>query len=161
MTLYEINEALANCVKLNDEQAVDTETGEIIDIQAIEELEMAREEKIENIGLWIKNLLSDADQIRQEELKLAARRKACTNKAESLKNYLQYSLDGEKFKTPKLAISYRKSEVVVCEDVSVVPNKWLKFKEPELDKVGIKKALKAGEVIDGCSLEEKQSMVLK
>jgi len=161
MTLYEIAEALTKCVKINDEQAVDTETGEIIDIEALEALEMERDQKIENIACWIKNLASDADQIRQEELKLAARRKACTNKADSLKNYLQSFLDGEKYKSPKVAISWRKSEAVECENIDLVPEIYLKRKDPELDKVGIKKAIKAGEEIAGCSLVEKQSMILK
>lgn len=161
MTLYEIAEAIAKCVKINEDQAVDTETGEIIDIEALESLEMERDQKIENIACWIKNLNSDAEQIRQEELKLAARRKACTNKAESLKNYLQMFLDGQKWKSPKVAISYRKSEVVDCQNLELVPEIYLKFKDPELDKVGIKKAIKAGEEIAGCSLVEKQSMVLK
>lgn len=161
MTLYEIAEAIAKCVKINEDQAVDTETGEIIDIEALESLEMERDQKIENIACWIKNLNSDAEQIRQEELKLAARRKACTNKADSLKNYLQMFLDGQKWKSPKVAISYRKSEVVDCQNLELVPEIYLKFKDPELDKVGIKKAIKAGEEIAGCSLVEKQSMVLK
>ena len=62
MNLYEINEALYGCV--------DEETGEIIDAEKLEALSLAFDEKVENIALWIKNLLADAAAIKAEKLKL-------------------------------------------------------------------------------------------
>ena len=67
-TLYEIEQAIMDCV--------DLETGEIIDIEKLDQLQMDKDVKIENTALFIKNLLSDADQIREEEKKLADRRRA-------------------------------------------------------------------------------------
>lgn len=58
-SLYEINAAILDCV--------DLETGEIIDIERLQELQMEREQKIENVALWYKNLLSDATQYAAEE----------------------------------------------------------------------------------------------
>ena len=81
MTLYEIDEQILGCV--------DSETGEIIDEEKLAELNIAFDEKVENIALWIKNLLSEAEAIKQEKLKLGDRQKAAENKAESLKKYLQ------------------------------------------------------------------------
>ena len=55
MNLYEINAALMQAY----DDAVDQETGEIIEneaYKAIDDLQMALEEKTENVLLWIKNL---------------------------------------------------------------------------------------------------------
>ena len=88
MKLFEIDERLAACVKINDDQAVDTETGEVIDIEAVEALEMERDAKIENIGLWIKDLTAQAEAIKAEKNKLAEREKSAKNKVERLKEFL-------------------------------------------------------------------------
>ena len=74
MTLYEIdNEIRAFLDKMLD--AVDEETGEIIDIDPaeLEQLNEAREQKIENIALYIKNLEADAKAIKEEEKNLKAK----------------------------------------------------------------------------------------
>ena len=138
-TLYEIDEEILNCV--------DMETGEIIDVERLGQLQLAREDKVEGIALWIKNLLSDVDAIKSEEEKLAQRRKANENKAKNLKEYLSKFLNGQKFKTPKVSISYRKSESVEVTDLSKLDDDYLKFAEPTVDKTKVKKALKAGTVL--------------
>ena len=47
MKLYEIDELIAKCVVINDNEAVDTSTGEIIDIDYLEHLQMERSKKTE------------------------------------------------------------------------------------------------------------------
>ena len=156
MNLYDIEYEIMNCV--------DPETGEIIDEQRLDALQMAREKKIENILLWIKNLKSEADAIKIEEKALADRRKADEKKAESLTQYVQSVLNGEKFKTPRVAVSYRRSEAVVVDDVKFmigVCDDYLRYKEPEPDKAKIKAALKDGVDVPGCHLEERQNMTIK
>lgn len=153
MNLYEIDEAIMNCV--------DGETGEIVDIEKLEELQMERNRKIEGIGCWIKNLLSDAEQLKAEKDKLGERQRVCENKAKNLKEYLQGYLNGEKYKSPKLAISYRKTESVDAPDWRMIPDSYLKCKDPEPDKVLIKKAIKSGQQVPGCELVVKRSMLIK
>ena len=75
-SLYEIEEQILNCV--------DLETGEIIDEEALANLSMERDTKVENIALWIKNLLAEAKMVKEEKDNLANRQKVCENKAESL-----------------------------------------------------------------------------
>lgn len=152
-TLYEIDEEILNCV--------DMETGEIIDVEKLGQLQLARDDKVEGIALWIKNLLSDADAIKSEEEKLAQRRKANENKAKNLKEYLSKFLNGQKFKTPKVSISYRKSESVEVTDLSKLDDDYLKFAEPTVDKTKVKKALKAGTVLQGVSLVENQNIQIR
>lgn len=151
--LYEINEEILNCV--------DMETGEIIDTERLEQLQLAFDNKVEGIALWIKNLLSDAEAIKAEKDKLAERQKACENKAKNLKEYLSKFLGGQKFKTPKVSISYRKSESVEVTDISKLDDDYLKFAEPTVDKTKVKKALKAGTALQGVVLVENQNIQIK
>ena len=152
-TLYEINQEILNCV--------DMETGEIIDMDKLGELQLAFDVKVENIALWIKNLLSDAEAIKAEKNRLAERQKSCENKAKSLKEYLNTYLDGQKFKTPRVSISYRKSDVVEVTDITKVKAEYLKPVELEVDKTKIKKALKEGAKLEGVILVQNQNMQIR
>lgn len=144
MNLYEIENEILNCV--------DMETGEIVDIEKLESLQMERDQKIENIGCWIKNLLADAKALKEEKDNLAARQKSAENKVASLKAYLSSYLNGEKFKTAKVSISYRKSDSVDISEGAVIPEEYLKYSDPTPDKIGLKAALKAGEKFPGISI---------
>ena len=162
MTLYEINNAIQDVL----DNALDPETGEILDdalMASYDQLRMDRNEKIENIGCFIKNLEADAKAIREEEKSLADRRRAAENKAEHLRNYLQFCLAGEKFQSPRLAVSFRKSKKLEFDEAHLydIPDDYLRYKEPELDKKRITEALKAGEIIEGCKLVDNVSMIIK
>ena len=146
-SLYEIDQAIMACV--------DSETGEIIDAEALDALLMQRDEKLEAIACWIKNLQSDANAIHEEINALAIREARCRRKAESLKQYLASALQGEKFSTAKCAVSFRRSERVAIQDESLVPKKFMKksvLYSP--DKTAIKEAIKAGKNVNGCQLIE-------
>ena len=158
MNLYEINAELLSCV--------DTETGEIIDIEKLDSLDLQMQDKIENIGCWVKNLLSDADQLDAEIKSLTERKRRKKNKAESLKKYLSSFLDGSKFESSKVSISYRKSESVDVADIEQIKllencDDYLTYKDPEANKTAIKEAIKHGVIVPGCSLVEKQNIQIK
>lgn len=138
------------------------ETGELIDPERLDRLQMEREAKLEGVACWIKNLLSDANAIKAEKEALAEREAKCRKKAEQLKGYLAYALGGEKFSTAKCAVSFRKSESVEVEDLTLVPAELLRVKNSyEADKTAIKAAIKAGQEINGCRLVEKISAQIK
>ena len=160
MTLYEINNAIMDCV--------DFETGEVIDIERLDALQMARDEKLENIGLYIKNLDAEAAAIREEEKALAARRKVRENKAERLRDYLSYSLAGQAFETPRVSVSFRAStRCEVTDEEALVAylqthrDDCLKHTAPTVDKTKVTRLLKAGDEIPGAVLEQRQNMQLK
>lgn len=163
MTLYEINAQLMALI----DSAYDEETGEILDENLYEEVEALAEErddKIEGIALWIKNLNAEATALKAEKEAFEKRQKAAENKAKKLKSFLQFILKGEKFKTAKVSISYRRSESVEVDkgfDIGTLDDRWLRFKEPELNKTEVKEALKAGAVIQGVSLVENVSMQIR
>ena len=145
--LYEIDQAILECL--------DAETGEIIDPEQLDNLFMERNQKIENVALWIKNLESDALAFKAEKDAFAYREKAATKKAENLKAWLARVLEGEKFSTSKCAISFRKSEQVEIFNEGAVPDELLiRTVSTRPDKKFIKELLKCGHEIGGCRLVE-------
>lgn len=162
MTLYEIDNAIREVL----ESAADPETGELVDealLEQYDKLIMDRDQKVENIGLYIKNLEADAAAIKAEAKNLTARAKAAENKAEHLRNYMQFCLDGQKFQSPRLSVSFRRSQKVEVDQNRLfeIPDDYLRYKDPEVDKKRVSEALKAGEDIPGCTLVESISMIIK
>ena len=160
MTLYQLNDTIRKAI----EQGFDEETGEIFDADALEALELQRDEKIETIALFIKDLTAEAKAIKEEKLALAKRQQTAENHAESLKRYLTKCLDGEKFKTAKVAISYRKSQTVEFIDgfdVNQLPEQYQRRVDPEADKTALKDALKEGKEIYGVYLEDHTNTIIK
>lgn len=162
MTLFEIEDAIANCVKLEGrDDYIDVSTGEIIDTAALEQLEMDRDKKIRNIACWIRNLEADEKALTDQIKTFTARKNAVKNKRESLKNYLANFLNGAKWQNSEVAISWRKSESVEVSNVKELPEEYLKYKDPEPDKVKLKADLKAGVKIDGVCLITKENIQIK
>ena len=163
MTLFEINEKIEMCFRVDEETTVDTETGEVLDSKYLDDLEMQREEKITNIGRWIKNLDSDIEQLKIQKEAFAKRQKAAENKRDSLKAYLSSCLNGQKFEAEdkSVVITFRKSEAVSITDESIIPRKWFIKQDPKLDKAGIKAELKLGKKIKGAILEPHENIQVK
>lgn len=153
MQLFEIDEAIMNCV--------DMETGEIIDTETLEQLQMERDKKIEGIACWIKNLESDVEALKAQKQTFADRQRVAENKAASLKKFLTRYLDGQKFIAPTVAISFRKSKSVNIVDLAGIPEKYLKYADPTVNKTEVKKAIEAGEKIPGVELVENNNIQIK
>ena len=158
MTIYEIDQAIMECV--------DLETGEIIDTEQLDKLQMERDTKLENVACWIKDLKAEAEALKNEKQALAERQRVAENKAESLKKWLAYALQGEKFKTPKCAISFRKSEAVEVTDEGLnnlmkEHDELLTYKAPEPNKTAIKQAIKDGLSVAGVQLVQNISTIIK
>ena len=151
MNLYEINEEMQKCI--------DPETGEV-NTEMLEALEMMRDEKLENIALWIKDLKAEAEALKNEKQAFAARQSAAENKAESLKRYLANVLNGEKFKTTKCAVSFRRTESVKILNELELPAEYVSY-EVKADKNAIKAAIKDGQTIAGAELVENLNCVIK
>lgn len=153
MKLYEINQAILNCI--------DLETGEIIDTEQLDKLTMERETKLENVACWIKELKAEAEALKAEKMAFAKRQQVAENKMESLKKYLAYALDGQAFKTTRASVTFRKSQAVEIADIYKLDENYLRYKEPEADKTAIKEALKAGQTVAGATLVENTSVIIK
>ena len=177
-SLYEINQQL----QILEEYMVDPDTGEMLDEDSFnakfDEIQMALNDKIESTMLFYKSLNSEAEAIKAEEKNLTQRRKVKEALAERLKkridNYITHQFtddDGNvdltglnkyKFETPRLKLSYRKSESVDVPDATKVPKEYQKVKtEITADKTAIKKAIKSGAKIDGATLVTNVNMQVK
>ena len=152
-TLYDINAAILDCV--------DLETGEIVDVERLHELQIERNEKIESVALWYKNLLSDAAQYAEEEAAFKKKKQRAAAQAERLKQYLLDALSGEKYKSTRVSISYRSTPRVVVDDVLNLPPRFVRFSDPEPNKTEIMAAIKNGEDVNGARLESNQSIIIK
>lgn len=160
--LYDIDQEILDCV--------DLETGEILDPEKLDALQMEREQKLEGVALWVKDLNAEADAVKTEADKLIARKRSLDNKITALKMWLLMALGGQKLKTPRCNVYQTHSQRVAIADEGELieflqtlnePEKFLKYKEPELRKDEIKKALKDGFVIPGAELETTESVVIK
>jgi hypothetical protein len=154
MKLFEINEAIADLINF--------ETGEILDVEAFDNLKLERQDKLTNIALLYKNMTSDAKQLKELEKEYSDRRKRCEKTAEWCKETLARELAGEKFEdeNKRFKISWRKSEKVEITDPDAVPHAYVKF-EPNYNKTLIKDLLKDGYKIDGVKLVESQNIQIK
>ena len=163
MTLYEIDKRLYEMA----EAMLDPETGELTgDPEAWAELQMARDEKLENTALFVKNLRSEALAIKGEENTLAKRRKRLERKITWLESNLRASLDGQMFETSKCSIKFKKNpESVRILDEQATMN-WayqfaqdcIRYAQPELSKSALKERLKEGEAIPGAELVRETRM---
>ena len=155
-SLYDIDNDILNCI--------DEETGEIIDIDALDALNMERDAKIEGVVCWIKDLKAEAEALKAEKQALADRQKSAENKAESLKKWLAFALNGQKFSSPKAAVSFRKSQSVEIIDINALAmenDDLIIYQEPKPDKTAIKKAIKDGRTVNGAELVENVNVIIK
>ncbi len=153
--LYEIDALIEECV--------DMETGEIIDREKLESLQMEKREKVRNIACWIKNLRSDAAAYAEEEESFYKRKQAALKKAASLEAYLADALHGEKMKDKEFSISYRKSDSVEVapEAVAKLPDEFKVFAPPRANKKALKEAIKNGAVFEGVQVAIKNNIQIK
>ena len=170
MNIYEIDRNFADTME-EIMLVFDEETGEVTDIDKFEELKRRlnelqeeRNTKISNVACWYKQLCAEAEAIKAEKMALAKRQQTAEKKAENLKKYLEYALQGEKFKDARVSISYRKSKSVAFSenfDCRNLPEMFQKITyEPK--KTEIKKAMEEDGIhFLGVEIVEKTSMQIK
>lgn len=152
--LYEIDSDIMSCF--------DEETGETLDEAKLDALEMEREQKIESVGLAIKNLTAFVVACKEERRLFGNKIERAEKQIEGYKHWLLSATEGKKFVSPKVNVSFRSSESVEISDEKIVPDEYLMWKsESRPDKNAIKQALKSGVKIDGCELVTKKNVQVK
>lgn len=162
-SLYELDQAVLTV--LEDGLVFDEETGEILfDEDNFAALEGERNDKLEAVALFVKSLEADAAAIKAEEKTLAERRGVKERKAERLRKYISDSMQlfgDTKLETPRCMLSFRKSDAVEITDATLIREDLWKHPAPQPDKAAIKKALKAGEEIDGAQIVTRQNLQIR
>ena len=91
------------------------------------------------------------------------------NRAKGLKGYITRELAGEKFSTPRCAVSYRASKALEVENPGEAA-KWLEdngykdfvtYAAPQISKTDVKRLVAEGEEIPGVELVERVSTIIK
>jgi len=126
------------------------------------------ETKCSNVAFVIRNMESLAEQIKQAEQQMAARRKAIENRAGHVREYLKFNMERtgiSKIDSPYFRISLRQNPVsVVVDNEGSIPCEFFRYPEappPSVDKKAIKAAIEAGEEVNGAHLERGTSLIIK
>lgn len=153
-SLYQIEQSILECVDLT--------TGELIDPERLEALVMEKEQKIEGVALWVKNLQSDALAYKAEKEAFEKREKAALAKVESLKKWLAQILEGQKFSTARCAVSFSKSTRLEVDNPENLPKALMvETVKTVPDANAIKALLKNGMEVPGCRLIENLNTQIK
>lgn len=124
--------------------------------------------KLENCCKYIKNQEAVIAGLKEEEKRLSTKRKAAENGIERLKKLMQMAMTtaGEK-KLPcgTFTVSLQKNpESVVMDEQCIenIPEEYLKYKDPEIDRAKIKEHLKAGVNLEGIAhLEQSEGLRIR
>lgn len=127
----------------------------------LEGLSGALEVKATNVAAFARNLEASAEAIKNAEAQMAARRKAIEKRAESLKAYLKANMERTgilKIESPQFCLAIKKNPPAVhVEAQELVPAAFFNQSPPPapvLDRKRVADALKAGQDVPGCRLEQ-------
>lgn len=160
--LYELTDMYQNIWNLVENEDIDLDNLEM----ALKTIEDSLESKAEGIAKIIKSIESDAAVLKEEETRLASRRKALENKKENIKSYLkeQLSLAGiDKVKTPLMTIALQNNppSVNVIEEDKIPKQYKVKTVSISLARREMLEALKAGAVIPGVEIKQDKSLRIR
>lgn len=156
---------MANLFDIDREIAglIDEETGEVLDFEAFEALQMQKDEKIANIALWCVDLDADIKNFEEQIARFKEKTDRAKAKRQRLADYLALFLAGQEYKdgAGRFEVKYTKSKAVVVDDEAALPEAFWKVEEKRsVDKIGIREALKAGDV-PGAHIEERSTLKIK
>lgn len=150
-SLYELTAGLQTLWDLMEEGTLEEET--LLDAFKNQEEEISI--KLEGYCKFLKNLESDIAGLKAEEDRLKARRKAMENTRDKMKVVMRDAViaTGEK-KIPcgtfTVSVQNNPSKVVMDEQyIENIPEEYLKYAEPDIDRALIKRHLEAGVLPEG------------
>ena len=134
MKLYELTEMYQNVWNLIEDEDVDIESLEM----ALNQIEENIELKAEGMAKLIKSIDGDIAALKEEENRLAKKRKTLENKQKNIKTYLEYQLIGmgiDKVKTPLFTVALQNNPPSVrFIDEALIPEQYKV--RTELVKIG-------------------------
>lgn len=154
-TLYEITEAYLALDNLEPTEEV---------IHYLKALDDGFDDKVENLTYVIKNYESDIESIKNEEKRLAGKRKNLENKITYYKKYLlenMKAINKEKVKAGIFSINIQKNKPkVVVWDQNLIEENYFRVKK-EIDKQKIKDDLKLGIEVKGAELVQDEGLRIR
>lgn len=159
MTLYEIREAIRNF-----EFEFDAETGEILNSDEYDALQVAENEKKEAIGCLIKEGRAEVAALIAEMKALKDRADRKQNWVNNMEKWYAQVLGNEAFETPRVQVSFRKSQTTDIIEERLIPSEYMVQRiktETKPDKDKIKKAINAGKEVPGAVLTDHYNIQVK
>lgn len=138
--------------------------------EALANLKEDIEYKLEGYCKVRANFKADIEAIKAEKERLDNKQKALENRVKTMENAMKTAIlaikpDDPKIKTSLFSLSVRnnqESTVIDAEDINLIPEAYLKYPKPTVDKDKIKEAIKAGKDLSGIAhLERTQSVIIK
>lgn len=162
MQLYVLSNNYKNILDLLDNEEIEKEVLN----KALEEIDEDIQDKVYNITKAIKNIENNMKACKEEEKRIAARRKQLENRVESLKEYVKSCMtiaNKKKIETDLFNIKIAKNPPSVkILDENILPAEFKKEVITfSIDKAALKERLKNGESIDGCKLEQGERLDIK
>lgn len=159
--LYELTGSLLHLQEMLEDGEIDKQT--VLD--TMESLNFEIEEKAQGYAMIIKNLTKDTLGLKAEEERLNGIRKATEGRIDTLKRNLEQSmieLGKTKFKTPLFSFNIQKNppSLKLEEGVALPPDYYI-LQYPELDTKSIKEDLRNGQVIEGATLTQTESLRIR
>lgn len=145
--LYEITQDYLKIMSMMEDPELDPQT--LAD--TMEAIDGELEVKAENYAKVIKNLEGDIAAIKGEMDRLSAKKKTLENNIKNMKSALQMAMETTgkiKFKTELFSFGIQKnvpSLIIDTDDVYAIPEEFLKYKDPDVDKTALKEALINGD----------------
>ena len=162
--LYEITQDYLQILSMMEDPELDPQT--LAD--TMEAVEGELEIKAENYAKVMKNLEADVAGIKAEIERLSERKKTIENNIKNMKSALQMAMETTgktKFKTELFSFGIRKNAPSVIMDepyIENVPERFLKYSEPTINRTAIKEAIQSGENLEGLAhLEQTESIIIK
>lgn len=168
MKLYEITKEMRTLDELFLSY-IDEETGEVKDDGVIDILEQELQIQLQTKGAGIikffKNSEAMLNGVDEEIKRLQALKKSISNQINSRKEYIVRNMEMmgiTKIETELGNLSLRKSKSVNIYDESLIDKKFIEIETKEkISKTEIKKAIEAGENVQGANIVEKNSLNIK
>lgn len=160
MKLYEIDQNIrAFWNKIMEQEGELTEE----DIKQLDELEVAKNDKLKAYGVIIREMKADIDTCKAEKKRLEDMAKKLENRQEWLKSRLVEFMNNneiDKFESPEVRISFLTSHTLHNGELEKVPEQFIKV-EKKADITAIKDFIKNGGTIDGWYIEDNKNIQIK
>lgn len=152
MNLYKLSSNFRNLQELVENEEVELD----VVAEGLKQIEADIESKVENIAKLMKNLESNITAFKEEEKRLATRRKTMENKVDWLKDWLMVSLNTtkkDKIQAGTFTVRKQKNpQGVRIVNQDKIPKEFIVEQEPRVNKKELAKRLKNKEKIDGAEL---------
>ena len=163
-TLYELTETMKHLLDLVQSGEVEQE----VISATIESMDLTNdiERKIEGYAIVMDELKASNERIRNEEKRLAQRRRVQQNNYDRMRGTLldqMKLLQLDRVKTDKYTVSVRQNPVkVIVRDDSNIPKDFFVEQRPKLDRKKLKEYLEStNEEVEGVELTQEESLQIR